>query len=281
MCIRHAPPTPKRALPIAMIEPALLARLMPCASRAPRVGPRSRRARARAVPEAPIARPAHEERARALRAPARQEQLHGWSAPRNWTHARASCDTAMSGVRRIHGTPGSTARYIRAVSSSGSPRPLRLSRTRPPETDDHPAPHEIANPRISTIASTTHLPAEHGGITVLDTPPATSSTGPVPVLVSGRRLYGGRGHRREKPAGWAMASRREPLTQSARNLVPIPHPQRAPTPSNGWFMETPTFRSGNRGAVYPDCRSQVGSRGRHENGVIELVHSAHIDALAG
>ena len=154
MCIRHAPPTPKRALPIAMIEPALLARLMPCASRAPRVGPRSRRARARAVPEAPIARPAHEERARALRAPARQEQLHGWSAPRNWTHARASCDTAMSGVRRIHGTPGSTARYIRAVSSSGSPRPLRLSRTRPPETDDHPAPHEIANPRISTIAST-------------------------------------------------------------------------------------------------------------------------------
>jgi uncharacterized membrane protein YfhO len=26
-----------------------------------------------------------------------------------------------------------------------------------------------------------------------------------------------------------MASRREPLTQSARNLVPIPHPQRAPT----------------------------------------------------
>jgi hypothetical protein len=48
-------------------------------------------------------------------------------------------------------------------------------------------------------------------------------------LVSGRRLYGGRGHVREKPAGSAMASRREPLTQSARNLVPIPHPQRALT----------------------------------------------------
>jgi hypothetical protein len=223
MCIRHAPPTPKRALPIAMIEPALLARLMPCASRAPRVGPRSRRARARAVPEAPIARPAHEERARALRAPARQEQLHGWSAPRNWTHARASCDTAMSGVRRIHGTPGSTARYIRAVSSSGSPRPLRLSRTRPPETDDHPAPHEIANPRISTIASS---PSAGVPCCTTMTSPRRSSTASSTVVV-----YYASTAPRSAPSTWlvtpaSMTIRMSPETaefpertpQSFRNL---------------------------------------------------------------
>jgi hypothetical protein len=50
-----------------------------------------------------------------------------------------------------------------------------------------------------------------------------------------------------------MASRREPLTQSARNLVPIPHPQRAltivpveqrsrwyriETPAQGWVFAT-------------------------------------------
>jgi hypothetical protein len=59
----------------------------------------------------------------------------------------------------------------------------------------------------------------------------------------------------------------------------------APREDSVWWSGVPVrceaLELGPPQAPPSDCRSQVGSRGRHENGVIELVHSAHIDALAG
>lgn len=156
MCIRHGLlPVPVRLAPIGVAPTTQCAPLISRGGSALGRRPRRARARRRAVPEAPVARPAQQKRASAEAADVASEQREHEqprqldSAPRDMRHdGRGARRSNEAHLQRRLGAPTSGRRSL-----GDRPRALRCPAPTPPETGDHPADPAIARPRFSTIAS--------------------------------------------------------------------------------------------------------------------------------